>query len=250
MLDLDKDIKVGCCGFPEAREEYCKEFSLVEVQQTFYQPPLLKTAMKWRKEAPASFEFTIKAWQLITHSPESPTYRRLKMEIPGDKRDKYGHFRPTREVQDAWDVTREIAEVLGCKVIVFQCPARFTPSKENEDNLRRFFNAIDRKGLRFVWEPRGEWDRTDVLRLCNELSLIPCLDPFTGSLEYGDILYLRLHGIGGYGYRYGDKDLRVLLKGLEGLPGGGAAYCMFNNISMLDDARRFKAMLTSANPSS
>lgn len=63
---LNRDVKVGCCGFPEAREEYCKEFSAAEVQQTFYQPPLLKTALKWRKEAPASFEFTIKACGKIT----------------------------------------------------------------------------------------------------------------------------------------------------------------------------------------
>jgi len=239
-----RDIKIGCCGFPERRAEYYNEFSVVEVQQTFYQPPLLKTAMKWRKEAPLTFEFTIKAWQLITHSPESPTYRRLKMKIPEDKKNRYGYFRPTAEIQEAWSVTEEIAEALQCKVIVFQSPARFTPTKENRDNLRRFFKTIDRKDYWLVWEPRGEWDRTDVLRLCRELNLIPCMDPFEVGFGHGDILYLRLHGIGGYRYRYDDRDLRFLLAGIGGLPRGVGAYCMFNNISMLDDARRFKAMST------
>ncbi len=41
-------IKVGGGGFPEARATYFPEFSLVEVQQTFYQPPQAKTVRLWR----------------------------------------------------------------------------------------------------------------------------------------------------------------------------------------------------------
>ena len=71
-----KNIRVGCCGFPRARSEYYKAFQLVEVQQTFYHPPALKTVEKWRSDAPGDFEFTLKAWQLITHEFKSPNYRR------------------------------------------------------------------------------------------------------------------------------------------------------------------------------
>jgi uncharacterized protein YecE (DUF72 family) len=66
-------LKVGCCGFPRGRKEYFRQFRLVEVQQTFYKMPDLETAIKWRQEAPTDFEFTLKAWQLITHPPTSPT---------------------------------------------------------------------------------------------------------------------------------------------------------------------------------
>ncbi|MFQ5882008.1 MAG: DUF72 domain-containing protein [Candidatus Methylomirabilales bacterium] len=58
-----------------------RRFPVVELQQTFYQPPRLKTVQRWREEVPATFEFTMKAWQLITHEPGSPTYRRLKIAI-------------------------------------------------------------------------------------------------------------------------------------------------------------------------
>jgi len=56
---------------------------VVEVQQTFYQIPRIATGKRWREEAPPDFEFTMKAWQLITHEPSSPTYRRLRTVIPG-----------------------------------------------------------------------------------------------------------------------------------------------------------------------
>lgn len=32
-------LKIGCCGFPVGRRQYAACFSVVEVQQTFYQPP-------------------------------------------------------------------------------------------------------------------------------------------------------------------------------------------------------------------
>ncbi|MDI3299633.1 MAG: DUF72 domain-containing protein, partial [Bacillota bacterium] len=64
-------VQVGCCGFPEARELYYREFPLVEVQQTFYQLPRPATAERWRQEAPPGFLFAMKAWQLITHDPSS-----------------------------------------------------------------------------------------------------------------------------------------------------------------------------------
>ncbi|MFQ6672762.1 MAG: DUF72 domain-containing protein, partial [Candidatus Tectimicrobiota bacterium] len=40
---------------------------LVEVQQTFYQPPWRTTAERWRWQAPEGFAFSPKAGQLITH---------------------------------------------------------------------------------------------------------------------------------------------------------------------------------------
>ena len=68
-------VKVGCCGFPRGMKDYFSHFRLVEVQQTLYKMPKLETALRWRQQAPSDFEFTLKAWQLITHPATSPTYR-------------------------------------------------------------------------------------------------------------------------------------------------------------------------------
>src|SRR3954462_903884 len=72
---------VGCCGWTEAQSRYFQDFPVIEIQTTFYQPPAVAVAKRWKAQAPAGFEFCIKAWQLIPHTPASPTYRRLKAGI-------------------------------------------------------------------------------------------------------------------------------------------------------------------------
>jgi uncharacterized protein YecE (DUF72 family) len=98
----------------------------------------------------------MKAWQLITHTPTSPTYRRLATAVSPQEQDLYGSFRPTEQVALAWELTREIASILGAHVIVFQCPKSFLPTRENTRNLTTFFHEIDRDGRTLAWEPRGD----------------------------------------------------------------------------------------------
>lgn len=232
-------IKVGCCGFPVGRRVYFEHFPCVEVQQTFYHPPEERTLEKWRSEAPEEFEFTLKAWQLITHEPKSPTYRRLRFQIPEEKRDRYGGFRPTDEVFKAWEVTRRAAELLRARIVIFQCPQSFRPTEEAIANMRAFFGSIDRGGLLLGWEPRG-WPPREVEPLCRELELLHVVDPFQGDALWDNLIYWRLHGRGGYRYRYSDDELRELM---EKLPEDRPCYVMFNNTSMFQDAKRFMALL-------
>ncbi len=63
---------------------------MLELQKTFYRPPRLPTAERWRRETPAEAEFTLKAWQLITHEPSSPTYRRVHCVDPLAARPLWG----------------------------------------------------------------------------------------------------------------------------------------------------------------
>jgi uncharacterized protein YecE (DUF72 family) len=235
-------INVGCCGFPKAKAEYYLHFETVEIQRTFYQPPQLGTAQRWREEAPQGFEFTLKAWQLITHHPRSPTYRRLRMEIPEEDRDRYGFFRPTEEVFQAWEETKRIAQALRARIVVFQCPASFRPSDEHKDNIRAFFGEIDRGDLIFVWEPRGEWKDGEIEALCRELDLVHCVDPFKRWPVYGDFAYFRLHGITDYRYEYTDEDLYKLLEWCRQF---NEVYCFFNNVSMWESASEFRQLVDS-----
>jgi len=230
-------IKVGCCGFPVSREKYYKTFDVVEIQKTFYQPPQETTAEKWRKQAPSFFEFTLKAWQLITHPPSSPTYRRLRSVLPESEKEKYGFFKPTQKLFSAWEKTERMAQILNASIIVFQCPASFQPTPENRQNLRRFFKTIKRRRYKLVWEPRGKWTREEISELCQELNLVPCVDPFKQAPFPGKMGYLRLHGKGGYRYRYTDPDLKKLIAWAKDFD---TVYFMFNNVYMLEDALRFK----------
>ncbi len=232
-------IKLGCCGFPIAKGKYYRQFKAVEIQKTFYQPPQLKTAQRWREEAPEDFEFTLKAWQLITHPPQSPTYRRLKVEIPLLKGESYGYFRPTDEVFAAWEETKQVAQALKAKLIVFQCPASFRPTPRNIKNMEEFFSRAERGGMLFGWEPRGEWGREEIEGLCRSLDLLHVVDPFKTQALYGAIRYFRLHGKGGYRYRYSQGELLQL----KDWAAEGPTWVMFNNVYMLEDALRFSQVL-------
>lgn len=237
---IAESAKIGCCGFAVARPEYFREFPVVEIQQTFYNLPRLVTAEKWRSDAPPGFEFTLKAWQLITHEPTSATYRRLRKPIDKTKRRRYGGFRPSDEVLAAWQATLEFVRRLGAEKVIFQCPASFRPTSENKQNIRKFFSSIDRSGITCVWEPRGEWGDKEISEICEACSLVHCVDPFRSLPQAGGIRYFRLHGISGYRYRYTDTDLETLLNGLEPrLP----TYLLFNNVSMFDDAVKLRQLL-------
>jgi uncharacterized protein YecE (DUF72 family) len=150
-------VFVGCCGWQQARARYFAEFPVVELQDTFYQPPSLELAQKWRREAPADFRFSLKAWQLITHPASSPTYRRLKEPMARDQLQACGFFRRTDEVAAAWQRTLAVARTLQAEAIVFKCPASFTETQENLANLEAFFRTAEREQHIFAWEPRGPW---------------------------------------------------------------------------------------------
>jgi uncharacterized protein YecE (DUF72 family) len=229
-------IRVGCCGWPVARARYMEAFDLVEVQETFYDLPRPATAERWRAAAPADFEFVLKAPQLITHEPGSPTYRRLRMTLSPTQQKRYGAFKPTREVLGAWEATRALARALGCRIVLFQSPASFTPTPEHVRNLTHFFEVAARERLRFAWEPRGEWADAEITSLCRRLDLIHCVDPFQRRPVWGQPAYFRLHGKGGYHYRYSDAELSELGTIAADF---AEAYVLFNNTSMFEDARRF-----------
>jgi uncharacterized protein YecE (DUF72 family) len=240
-MKQDKRVKVGCCGFRMARAEYTTHFPVVEVQQTFYQPPQVTTLERWRAGAPTDFEFTMKAWMLITHEARSPTYRRLKRELSEEEREQCGSFQATPMVREAWEVTLASAKALAARRILFQCPASFKPLRENVRRMRAFFESIERtRQLQLLWEPRGGWPDDLVRELCTELDLTHVVDPFVARTVTPKRCYFRLHGRKGFRYVYEDEELEELY-GM--LPKDGTSYVLFNNVRMREDAARFQKLI-------
>jgi uncharacterized protein YecE (DUF72 family) len=238
------DVRVGLCGFTTAMKTYALHFPVVEVQNTFYDPPADATLRKWRTVTPSSLEYTIKVWQLVTHAANSPTYRRMKNR-PGASREP-GFFRNSPAVAEGWQRSVHCARVLSATAMLFQCPASFTPEADNVERMRSFFERIERPPARLLWEPRGpKWSlkRDLALSLCADLGLVHVVDPFVVRPEPGRPVYWRLHGIGGVRHSYNDEQLRALHRLLLNAGPTEPAYVMFNNLPRVGDAKRFKLLV-------
>ncbi len=245
-----KDVRIGTCGFGRAkRPEYFETLPVVEIQHTFYQPPQMETLEKWRRSAPDDFEFTLKAWQLITHEASSPTYRRCTRPFADEEEaEGAGFFKPSIVVNEGLGTTIECAKALGARTILFQCPAKFQPLPENILNMKRFFTDLDRGDLNLVWEPRGKaWEDDIVREICEELDLWHCVDPFARRNVTPDRVYYRLHGIPRWRYTYEEDELLDLV---SLLPDDRLSYVFFNNITMKQDAMRFQKIVREFNSDS
>ena len=219
---------------------YVRRFPLVEVQHTFYEPPADALLARWRAQAPPRFEFTIKAWQLVTHESGSPTYRRLKRPLPEALRGQVGAFRSTPPVLQAWARTLECARVLRATAVLLQCPKSFRPTTENVDRMRTLLATVQRPAGRLLWEPRGEWPAALLRELCRDLELVHVVDPMQTETVTPEQTYYRLHGTSGARHVHTDEELRRLRDLVDGRP---TPYVMFNNLPRVGDAERFLMLL-------
>lgn len=234
-------VKVGLCGWTIAQASYVRQFPLVEVQHTFYEPPADALLARWRAAVPERFEFTLKAWQLITHESGSPTYRRLKRPLPPEHLGQVGAFRSTPPVLAAWERTVECARILRATAILLQCPKSFRPTAVNIERMRTFLTTVERPAARLLWEPRGDWPTSLLDELCRDLDLVHVVDPMQTDTVTPGRTYYRLHGTSGMRHVHTDDELRRLRDTLVGRPD---PYVLFNNLPRAADATRFSALLS------
>lgn len=236
-------MKLGMCGFTIGAAAYVRQFPVVEVQQTFYDPPPPATLQKWRTQAPGSFEFTMKAWQIITHLGTSRTYRRLRRDFTDLERAEAGGFRVNATTLAAWQTTLEAGRALRATAILFQCPPSFRATEENVAAMQRFFATIERPvGIRLLWEPRGPWPDDLVRSVCAEVCLVHAVDPFIRPSLTPELLYWRLHGNGSHYANYTDHELRQIVSWLP-VNAGVDTYVMFNNVPRVRDVKRFRELM-------
>lgn len=250
---------------PEARSAesrlrfYADHFDTVEVDSTYYALPNERNAALWAVRTPADFDFTIKAFALLTqHQTDTralpPAVREL---IPADalREPRFGH--PSPPVLDlCFAMFRSAlqplraAGKLGC--ILFQFPPWFTARASNESYIDfcRERMGDDRLAIEFrhaSWFGDRLRHTVDFLTDRN-LSLV-CFDapdapsipkpPFTAT---ADIAYVRFHGHNRqawfqrkttaaerFKYLYTDGELRDGARKLREVRGAKTAYVVFNN---------------------
>jgi uncharacterized protein YecE (DUF72 family) len=171
---------------------YCSIFSTVEINNSFYKLPSLKTFSDWRKATPGKFTFAVKGSRFITHMK--------KLNVNASSIKKF-FIRSER-----------LKEKLG--PILFQLPPNW---KVNTERLSTFLEKIPREH-RYVFEFRNEsWytkEVYDILRKHNVAFCIYELAHHLTPLEVtADFVYVRLHGPGEkYQGSYSPADLKKWAK--------------------------------------
>ncbi|MCU1593702.1 MAG: hypothetical protein JWO12_1094 [Frankiales bacterium] len=233
---MSAPVRVGLCGWTTSMKAYVELFPLVEVQQTFYEPPADALLERWRSTVPPSFEFTMKAWQVITHLSGSPTYRRLKTPLPEADKPQVGAFRSTPVVLRAWQRTLECAHALRATAVLLQCPKSFRPTSANVDAMRTLLSNVPRPAARLLWEPRGDWPDPLLSELCADLDLVHVVDPMQRETVTPEQTYYRLHGTTSMRHVHTDAELKALRDRLRDRTD---PYVLFNNLPRVGDAERF-----------
>ncbi len=246
----DVKIYIGCCGLAGLTlKKYAQNFKVIELQTTFYRLPQLKTAQKWRMEVNDEFEFSIKAFQGITHPITSPTWKRAGNQKPIKDIDKYGHLNPTPQNFHCWEEIMAIYKVLKSRVCVIQLPSSFKCNEENAKRITQFFKSVERPEILAIEVRDESWfEKPSILRSAlEEINGIHIVDPLVRrSVLESKVAYFRLHGLGKklYNYKYTDDDFKRLIEIIQNMS-CSECYVMFNNLYAKDDAIRFKKLFKS-----
>jgi uncharacterized protein YecE (DUF72 family) len=169
---------------------YARQFSTVEINNTFYRLPDASVVESWAQQVPASFRFALKAPQTITHRK-----RLINAE------------------QETGDFLR-IASTLKkhCGPLLFQLPPNF---KKDLSRLEAFLSSIANK-TKLAFEFRHEsWFDDEVFDCLRENSCALCLAD-TDELPIADLVstanwgYVRLRR-----ESYTDKQLAKWIEKLS-----------------------------------
>src|SRR6266511_815352 len=157
------DVLVGICGWteptlikegtfypkeaktPEDRLRfYSEQFPIVEVDSTYYSPPVERNAVLWIERTPKHFTFNVKAYSLLTNHPTRPDRmpKDLREQLPPDQADKRNVYRdklPAEVVDEVWrrfaDALMPLHSAGKLGAVLFQFPQWFVISGANKQYL-------------------------------------------------------------------------------------------------------------------
>ena len=119
---------------------YATQFSLVEVDSTYYGIPKPDSAEAWAAQTPPGFLFDVKSFSLFTNHPTKPMSLPpdIRADLPASLREKtnlYLEHLPEELVDEAWERFRAAVEPLReagmLGAVFFQFPPWFMPSSRS-----------------------------------------------------------------------------------------------------------------------
>jgi uncharacterized protein YecE (DUF72 family) len=121
---------------------YARQFSLVEVDATYYSLPMQRTAMQWAERTPDEFVFNIKSFSLLTQHPTRPSSLPTDIRAEAEKLEKRNVYLKdlhTELVDEVWDrfldALSPLVDAGKLGAILFQFPEWFPISRANKAYL-------------------------------------------------------------------------------------------------------------------
>jgi uncharacterized protein YecE (DUF72 family) len=195
---------------------YASQFSVAEVDATYYAPPTVRNAELWIERTPKDFVFDIKAFALLTGHPAriDRLPKDLAAALPPDlaaKKNVYRDKAPAEWVEEVWERFREAlfplhsAGKLGA--VLFQFPQWFLPGRASKDYLLECAERLAdyRIAVEFrhqSWLSEKNADRTIAFLEEHDLPLV-CVDmpqgfdssmPALAAATAKDLAVVRFHG--------------------------------------------------------
>lgn len=223
------DFFIGCSGYsyrewknsfyPQGMPSkdwfafYASHFSMLELNNTFYNFPKLKTLQSWYDKAPDDFTFVVKAPRSITH------FKKLK--------------ECTELLNDFYAVCNQgLREKLGC--LIFQMPPSY---HFTEDNLEKIIKAANKNFINVFELRHASWWNTAVYDAFTENNITFCSVSFPGLPDdvvvTTNMLYYRFHGIPDlYFSTYVEDELKIIADKIK-QEQIKTVYCAFNNTGNL-----------------
>jgi uncharacterized protein YecE (DUF72 family) len=217
---------VGCSGFyykhwkeifypagvPQRAwfEYYCRHFSTLELNVTFYRFPQLPMLQKWYNGSSPDFSFSVKAPKLITHFKKLNDCETL--------------------ISDFYHVVNDgLKEKVGC--FLFQFPPRFNYTAERLDKI---ISSLD-PALPNIVEFRHSswWDETIYTSLGkHHISFSGMSHPLLPAtiVSNTSLLYYRMHGVPDlYKSPYSPGDIKKIIRTIKKSGTVRKAFIYFNN---------------------
>lgn len=198
-------------GLPTSRwfRFYAERFDTVEINASFYRFPTESAVLRWYRQAPAGFIYSIKAPRLITHRKQFHDCDWL--------------------MADLYHVLAALKEKLGC--ILFQLPPQLAWSDET---LARVLACMQPDFRNVIEFRHASWWQPKVYEALRELGIGFCS---VSAPELPDELivtapdlYLRLHGDPWYAQNYSEQELAEWTQRIRNAD-AARAWGYFNNDS-------------------
>jgi uncharacterized protein YecE (DUF72 family) len=245
---------------PEQRlRYYARQFSLVEVDSSYYALPAEQTAATWAARTPAGFTFNVKAFSLFTQHP-TPV-----KALPVDLREAAGKAGKTRVylkdvdpdvTGQAWDrflaALEPLREAGKLGAILLQFPPWFPISRANKAYIAACAERVAPRRVavefrNFTWMTEDNQEETLAFLSSHQLPYV-CVDMpqgYSSSIPpvvaaTSDLALVRMHGHSDkwdskdiyerFGYQYSGEELDEWAGKVRGLAERAeVTHVLFNN---------------------